>query len=179
MQLTESARPDKYGFNIWTKNKPKSYIDDYAQYALNRQQPIEAIVDDVLPAAVFGRTPRETAEMSKLYEDYMRTVGFSEISFVSEMLPEREYDLERLYRMSGKVALSTFLGLLPEYKRLNQEELGLNEIIDPCWQLEVLAAGIAQNGITKYLTGRRSLAIFRLAKDTISGLDFEVIDEAR
>ena len=168
---------DKYGFNIWTKNEPKPYIDNYAIFAKKQNIKIEAIVDDLLPAAVFGRSKKENDDMSRLYIEYMHNIGFDKVTLVSELLPDRDKDLERIYRSSGKIALSTFISLLPETKRLNQSSIELNEIIDPCWQLEVLESGIVICGITKYLTGKRSLALFRFAKDNITDFDYLVIDQ--
>jgi hypothetical protein len=172
-----TCKPEKYGFNIWTKNEPKPYIDSFAIFAAQHSTEIEAIVDDLLPAVIFSRTQRKNAEMSQRYVDYMQRAGFDRITLVSELLPERDKDLERIYKASGKLALSTFVSLLPETKRLNQDEIGLNEIIDPCWQLEVLESGIVKCGITKYLTGKRSLALFRFAKETIVNFDYIVIDK--
>jgi len=173
----EKTQNNKYGFNIWTKNSPKPYIDLFSKYANERQVPIEAIVDDVLAATVFERTPKQTTEMNKRYQDYMLEAGFNSVVFVSEMLPDREKDLEIIYRASRKITLAEFINLLPEHKRLNQSDIGLNEVIDPCWQLEVLSVGIVKNGIKRYLTGKRSTALFRIAKDNIENFDFEIIDE--
>ncbi len=173
----EKVTNSKYGFNVWTKNAPKSYIDLFAKYASERNTPIGALVDDVLPGAVFNRTPQQTAEMNAQYYDYMINAGFNDVIFVSELFEDRNYDLQRIYTASRKITLSEFISLLPEYKRLKQPDTGLNEMIDPCWQLEVLSAGISVRGISTYLTGKRSLALFRSAKDHIANFNFEVIDE--
>lgn len=166
-----------YGFNVWTKNPPRDYIDMFAEYASDKGSPIVGVVDDVLPQVVFGRTQEEVLDYNCQYNDYMRAVGFQDVVFVSAMLQDRDSDLGRLWQMGQRVSLAAFMSLLPERKKNRIHELGLNEAVDTCWQLHVLEEGMAQAGVQSYLTGKRSTALFRLAKSTIDHFEFEVIDE--
>lgn len=167
---------ERLGFNIWTKNSPKPYIEDFAEFAKRQNLPIVAVVDDVLPEAVFNRTSSQTVEMNERYIQYMNDIGFESVSIVSEMIPHRDEDLFYVCQMSDRIAVSSFLGLLPERKRDAANNLRLSEAIDPCWQLHVMQAGMATQGITKYLTGKRSTALFRLAKTVIPDFEYQIID---
>lgn len=164
------------GFNIWTKNMPQPYLGLYVDSAQKRQQPLVAIVDDVLPAVLFARTSQQNIEYNEAYSSRMLAMGFSEVSFVSDMLPDRGKDLEYLYSMSSRLSLPAFMELLPENKSSILDDLTLTETIDTCWQILVLEAGIAYHGITRYLTGKRSSALFHRAKKIIDGFEFDIID---
>lgn len=166
-----------FGLNVWTKNMPKPYLEDFSEFAHQQEVPIIAIVDDVLPEVVFNRTPEETLAYNDAYSSQLESLGFEEIVFVSDMLPERDDDLARVVGMGRRVGLSVFLRLLPETKTIQAKELTLAEVIDACWQLEVLDNGLSVCGVTSYLTGKRSTALFRMAKDIIPEFDFTVIDE--
>lgn len=164
------------GFNIWTKNMPQSYLGLYAKVAQDRQLPLVAVVDDVLPAVLFGRSEVETAEYNEVYSESMISIGFDRVDFVSEILPQRTEDLTQLYLVSKRVSLPTFLALLPERKRDEVVNLKLTEVVDTCWQLSALEAGMSKSGITRYLTGKRSTALFRCAKKIIANFEFDIID---
>ncbi|PJE65162.1 hypothetical protein COU91_02920 [Candidatus Saccharibacteria bacterium CG10_big_fil_rev_8_21_14_0_10_47_8] len=165
------------GFNIWTKNMPQPFLDSFVEFADRQDLPVVAIVDDVLPAVVFKRSEDESSEYSQAYVHHMQKIGFDQVHLVSELLVDRDKDLTRYYEISSRIGLSAFLGLLPEKKRQALDDLLLTETIDTCWQLSVLESGIIQASVTKYLTGKRSTALFRLAKNTIGGFDFDVIDQ--
>lgn len=166
-----------FGLNVWTKNMPKTYLEDFSEFAHQQDVPIVAVVDDVLPEVVFGRSPEETEAYSSAYFSQLDSLGFDDVVFVSDMFPDRNEDLARIVGMGRRVGLSAFLRLLPETKTTQAEDLTLVEVIDACWQLEVLDNGLSVCGVTSYLTGKRSTALFRMAKDIIPDFDFRVIDE--
>ena len=168
-------RPEILGFNTWTKNLPQKYLELYTESAAQRQLPLVAIVDDVLPEVVFNRTKEESHEYNEAYRMSMLEMGFDRIEFVSDILPDRNEDLAQIYRISNNVSLPAFLALLPERKRDIEHTLSLSEIVDTCWQLTVLEAGMSYTGITRYLTGQRSTALFRYAKKTINGFEFDIV----
>lgn len=165
------------GFNIWTKNMPQPYLEMYAEVAQARQLPIVAVVDDVLPAVLFNRSAEQSADYNEAYGNSMLGMGFQRVEFVSKILPERSADLSRLYSVSTRVSLPSFLALLPERKRLAGETLKLSEVVDTCWQINVLESGMTCAGVTRYLTGKRSTALFRYAKKVIDDFEFDIIDD--
>lgn len=164
------------GFNIWTKNMPQPYLEQYAEAAQDRGASLVAIVDDILPAVVFDRTPEQSTTYNEAYRTAMSGMGFARIEFVSDILPERDEDLRNVFDMSERISLNAFAALLPEKKRQVLDDLTLTELIDTCWQLHVLEQGMSYAGITRYLTGKRSTAIFRQAKHVIDGFQFDIID---
>ena len=165
------------GFNVWTKNMPQPFLEKYVQFADTKSLPVVAIVDDVLPALTFHRSKEETDHFNQAYVNRMSEIGFHDVHLVSELLPEADPRLSDIIEIANQVSLSVFMNLLPEKKRSKIDQLSLTEIVDTCWQLQVLESGIVKLGITKYLTGKRSTAFFRMAKTIIAGFNFDIIDE--
>lgn len=170
------AQEQPAGFNIWTKNLPKDYIGLYADYAQENDLTLTGIVDDLLPEVVFRRTSEETAAYNGAYKEFMERSGFHDVRFVSEFMPSRKGDLEAIVDMGTKLSLTDFMRLLPEKKRNVQTSLTLSEMVDATWQLCVLESSVSALGINRFLTGKRSTALFRLAKEAIPGLTFDIID---
>lgn len=166
------------GFNVWTKNNPQKYLELYPEYAKDFPgAPLVAIVDDVLPAVVFKRSNEEIEDKNEAYRNYMLQNGFDSVVFVSDMLPDRLDDLKNVVDVAQLIGVSTFMRLIPEVKRAKLEELTLTETLDTCWQIGVLETGISTQGITRYLTGKRSTYLFNLAKEVVPGLKFSVVDK--
>jgi hypothetical protein len=170
--------PEILGFNTWTKNFPQQYLELYTDSAQKINLPLVAIVDDVLPEVIFNRSNEQSLEYNEAYRTTMLEMGFNRVEFASTLLPERSEDLTHLYQISSKVSLPGFLALLPERKREIEQTLTLSEVVDTCWQLSVLEAGMSCTGITRYLTGKRSTALFRYAKKVINGFEFDIVDES-
>lgn len=156
---------------------PQPYIEKFVEFADSKGLPVVGIVDDVLPALAFGRSQEETNEFNQAYIAYMSEIGFFDVHLVSDILPNSEPRLSDIIERANKINLSVFVSLLPENKRSTTDELSLTEVLDACWQLQVLEAGMAKASIARYLTGKRSTAFFRMAKTAISGFNFDIIDE--
>ena len=166
---------ERFGFNIWTKNKPKDYIDLFINYAAKENGKLIPVIDDVLPKIVFERSNEESIQMNNLYIEYFSSRGASEAIIVSDM-PELYNITDKIIEICNEVSLQSFISILPQSKINELDSLKMTEIIEAAWQIYILRAATKSSLISCWLTGKRSTALFRLIKRITPEFDFKVID---
>ncbi len=162
------------GFNIWTRDHPKDYLDLYIDYKKKYNLRLLAVVDDVFPEVRFERTKEETAYMNDIYKTYMEEIGFDGVHLVSEHL-DRNAELSSIFQQCCSITLKEFYRLLPEKKRFDMESLSLAEIVETSWQLHVLSEFNKELEISRWLAWKRSTALYRFSKDIIPNFNFTTI----
>lgn len=159
------------GFSVWARNDPKDYLASYPVAAKViatshhlKSVGLVALVDDVLPRILEGRTVDQQQEISNLYLAKLPKIGFDQVHLVSAFVPEGH--LWGYLRFSTKFTSSQFSKLLPESKR-KQGELDLFEVAGFLWHLYVLDVALGKFKLTGFLAGIRSEYFYLAARQAL------------
>lgn len=149
------------GFSVWARTAPKAYLSTYPGAAKQIQRDslcqnirLTALVDDVLPRSLFGRTPEEQAKITAQYLEVFPRLGFSKVEIVSTFVDEHN---PRTYiSLAKRVNVSEFMGLLPNSKQSSLEGPTMTEPVEFLWHLYVLQEALRKFNLKGFLGGIRS-----------------------
>jgi hypothetical protein len=173
----------RLGFSVWAKNNPKDYLVEYPQAAATlrtsgkfKSVALTAIVDDILPRVILGRSLDEQATISAEYLKLLPNIGFDVVHLVSEFVPENFFwgYLKFAPRFSG----SQFMKLLPEGKHLENKS-SFSEVVSFLWHLYVLEAAVDHFALTGFLAGIRSEYFYLAVRQVIPKIDVYFLGTSR
>lgn len=156
--------PRRIMFLVWARTPCKSDLAKFAMAAKELESNVRtvALVDNILPRALLGRSLQEQRLIDDTYKSTLLALGFEETYLLTDL--QYEFSLSDFFGICRKFTQNEFRFVIPSHKIDTTGNYSAVNIVEFAWQVDICRYGLEKLNCDSIIAGMATRHFYYTAR---------------